>query len=171
MDHLKELGHTKIGYLAGNTEKGSGLERLETMRMVMEQASLTLDSRAVVTSDWTLPGGYDACRELIRRVPDLTAVVASSDILALGALAALREMGRRVPEDVSVTGFDNFPHSRFSAPPLTTLQYPSYQMGQLAAQHIIKQIFNPTLPAKSVVLPVQLLKRDSTGGAMRNETR
>lgn len=170
-DHLKGLGHTKIGYLAGNPEKVSGWERLNRIRAVMEESNLSLGDEKVAVSDWTLQGGYDACRQLLSRVPDLTALVASSDILALGALAALREMGRRVPEDISVTGFDNFPHSRFSAPPLTTLQYPSYQMGQLAAQHIIKQIFNPTLPARHFSLPVKLLERNSTGGAARNETR
>ena len=165
VNHLKGLGHTRIGYLAGDIEKVSGWERLNAIRLVMGEAGLSLGSELVAVSNWTLQGGYDACRQLFGRAPDLTALVASSDILALGALAALREMGRRVPEDVSVTGFDNFPNSRFSAPPLTTLQYPSYQMGQLAAQHIIKQIFNPTLPARRFVLPVKLLERSSTGPA------
>lgn len=93
---------------------------------------------AVVPSDLTRDGGYEAAR---RAVPELAGdraappcVFAVTDAMALGAMAALREEGLRIPDDVQVAGFGDIPTLRDHTPPLTTVRLPLEDMGRRAAE-------------------------------------
>jgi len=168
--HLKELGHSRIGYLAGDTGTMSGHERLTIFREIMEAEQLYLPPQNVVTSSWTMGGGYAACEQLIRQAIGTTAIVCSSDLLAIGALAALREKGIRVPDDLSITGFDHSPQGEFCDPPLSTLEYPAQKMGELAVTQLICQMMNPLCPAKEHILMPKLLLKRSTAAAPNDRT-
>jgi len=67
--------------------------------------------------------GFEAAEELLTSHP-ADAIFCSNDEVAIGALAAARKMGLRVPEDVAITGVDNIPESKYTAPPLTTVGQP-----------------------------------------------
>lgn len=166
---LKELGHREICYLAGDTNKISGRMRKNTVEQVFGEEGLSLPGDSIVSSEWTLEGGYNACKELLRRNINFTAIIAASDIVALGAMSALREENLRIPEDVSIIGYDNFPQGQFSAPPLSTLEYPARDMGQMAARIVVSRIKKPAYPPKQIIMPVKILERNSTAKAKKSE--
>ena len=81
--------------------------------------------------------GYDAALELLRREPDVTAIVAANDTVALGVCAALRDRGLSIPADVSVAGFDDLPFSVDASPALTTVRIPLQEAGARAGRLVM----------------------------------
>ena len=88
----------------------------------------------MVEGDWSADSGDKVMRKLFETVPQLDAAFASNDQMALGALGVLHQMGRRVPEEVAVVGFDNIPDSAYFYPPLTTVNQPLGDLGNLGIQ-------------------------------------
>lgn len=134
-EHLLSLGHRRIGYVAGPTERTTTRHRLEGHRAALAAAGITEDQdRLTVHGPYARQSGYDATLELLRRDPALTAIVAANDTVALGACAALRDQGLRIPEDISVAGFDDLPFSVDAVPALTTVRLPLYEAGARAGR-------------------------------------
>jgi LacI family transcriptional regulator len=132
--HLIGLGHRRLGYIAGPEERTTTRHRLEGHRQALTAAGLEDDPALTVHGRYDRRSGYEATLELLRRAPDLTAVVAANDSVALGACAALRESGLRIPEDVSVAGFDDLPFSVDAVPALTTVRLPLSEAGARAGR-------------------------------------
>ncbi|GAA1903615.1 LacI family DNA-binding transcriptional regulator [Streptomyces sodiiphilus] len=133
--HLLSLGHRRMGYLAGPVARTTTRHRLEGHLAALAAAGLKEDTgRLTVYGAYDRSSGYDGTLELLRRDPDLTAVLAANDTVALGACAALRDRGLRIPEDVSVTGFDDLPFAVDAAPALTTVRIPLYEAGARAGR-------------------------------------
>jgi DNA-binding LacI/PurR family transcriptional regulator len=88
--------------------------------------------------------------------------------MALGALEAARSSGRRVPTDLSIVGFDNIPFAALANPPLTTVGQPIRQLGEQAADLLLRVIEDGAPPAidvtpqPNVLLPNELIVRGST---------
>ncbi|WP_137989217.1 LacI family DNA-binding transcriptional regulator [Streptomyces vilmorinianum] len=157
-EHLLELGHRRIGYVAGPADRTTTRHRLEGHREAMAAAGLP--EGPTVHGTYDRASGYDATLELLRREPSLTAIVASNDTVALGACAALRERGLSIPGDVSVAGFDDLPFSVDAVPALTTVRLPLQEAGARAGRLAMG---TEEAPAGGVsTIPAELLVRDST---------
>ncbi|MET9809999.1 LacI family DNA-binding transcriptional regulator [Streptomyces halstedii] len=134
-EHLLELGHRRIGYVAGPLERTTTRHRLEGHREAMRAADLSGDEESLtVHGPYDRSSGYDATRELLAREGTVTAVLAANDTVALGACAAVRDHGLRIPEDVSVAGFDDLPFSVDAVPALTTVRLPLAEAGARAGR-------------------------------------
>jgi LacI family transcriptional regulator len=127
---------------------------------------LTVDPALVVEGDFTDDGGYTAMKQLLPHQPD--AVFVASDAMALGALRALREAGRRVPDDVAVVSFDDMPFAVRTDPPLTTVRQPIERAGSTAAEILINLIEHPSPEPRRIILPTELVIRDSCGASRRS---
>ncbi|WP_239086629.1 LacI family DNA-binding transcriptional regulator, partial [Streptomyces parvus] len=153
-EHLISLGHRRIGYVAGPPERTTTRHRLEGHREALRAAGLddlpagdgtaggtggtggpaADDDRLVVHGPYDRRSGYEATLELLRRAPDVTAIVAANDTVALGACAAVRDQGMRIPQDISVAGFDDLPFSVDAVPALTTVRLPLFEAGARAGR-------------------------------------
>ncbi|WP_406402261.1 LacI family transcriptional regulator [Streptomyces sp. NBC_00879] len=160
-EHLVALGHRRIGYVAGPTERTTTRHRLEGHRAALTAAGVDGDQdRLTVHGPYARRSGYDATLELLRREPGLTAVVAANDTVALGACAALRDQGLRIPEDVSVAGFDDLPFSIDAVPALTTVRLPLYEAGARAGRLAMGTEAAP--PGGIATIAAELMARSST---------
>ena len=81
--------------------------------------------------------------------------------MALGVLLAVRELGLRCPEDISIVGFDDLDFAEFTAPALTSVHQPGYQLGTAAARLLLERIDGLKQSAKKLVLPSELKIRHS----------
>ncbi|MFD4898455.1 LacI family DNA-binding transcriptional regulator [Streptomyces sp. NPDC058411] len=160
-EHLIALGHRRIGYVAGPVERTTTRHRLEGHREAMKAAGLYGDEESVtVHGPYDRRSGYDATLELLRREPDVTAVVAANDTVALGACAAVRERGLRIPEDISVAGFDDLPFSVDAVPALTTVRLPLFEAGARAGRLAMGKETPP--PGGIATIGAELMERGST---------
>jgi DNA-binding LacI/PurR family transcriptional regulator len=91
----------------------------------------------------------------------VTAIVAANDITAFGVLDELDRRGIRVPADISVAGFDDIEAASLVRPRLTTARIPITELGRAGAE--MAQALLAGKRPRSVVLPSELVVRDSTG--------
>ncbi|MCC7207780.1 MAG: LacI family DNA-binding transcriptional regulator [Anaerolineae bacterium] len=161
--YLVQLGHRRIGYIAGPNQLSLSAQRLTGFRAALGEAGMALPDEAIVPGDFFYTGGADGMAELLRRVPGLTAVFAANDRMAVGAMSTLQRAGLRVPQDVSIIGYDDIPLASALYPSLTTIAQPTVEMGRTSVSLLIERIKSrgETLPVRRVTLPVHLLVRES----------
>jgi DNA-binding LacI/PurR family transcriptional regulator len=159
VEHLGELGHTTITYVAGPQASWANGVRWRAV----QEGALELEMRARRTGPYspTVLGGLSAARDLLAK--PTTAVIAYNDLLAIGVLRGLARDGVAVPAQMSVVGFDNSFGSDFCTPSLTTVAAPLHALGATAVQQLVSQIKGaPPHTAAPGVLPAQLVVREST---------
>lgn len=162
--HLINLGHRRIGVITSPKEPGVRKQRIDGYYKALEEAGLPIFHELIASGIEAYEGGYKSMMHLLQQDVRPTAVFCDSDVLAFGALHALHEAGVSVPEEMAVVGFDDLPLGKYSVPALTTVQQPTYQMGQEAAHHLIDQIEGKQEASVRKILPVELIVRDSCGG-------
>jgi LacI family transcriptional regulator len=160
--HLLERGHRRIATVTGPPGRLLTQSRLRGYRKALEDSGLEFDAGLVAAGDGEIAGGLAATKELLVRRPDVTAVFAQTDTMAIGVLSALRELGRRVPADCAVAGCDDIDVAAYTAPPLTTVRVPFRETGEAAMRLLIDMIENTSVPARKVLLPVELVIRESS---------
>lgn len=162
MQHLLELGHVRIGFVRGPAGPGRD-PKMFAYRQALAEAGLDYDPDLIFTFDGTLSSSQSIAQEIfeLERVP--TAVFAWNDVNAIGMMHALREMGVDVPGDISIAGHDDIQLAGCVDPPLTTVAWPMYELGQQSVRYLysLGQGNAPRTP--HVPLP-RLIVRKSTGG-------
>jgi DNA-binding LacI/PurR family transcriptional regulator len=162
--HLLEQGHERIAFIAAR-EPWVVLEQRRLGHVdALHGAGIDPSSELYLreATDWQPEIGGQMTRELMRLDRPPTAIMGGSDALAVGALQALAELDIRVPEDVAVTGYDDANYAAWVRPALTTVHVPVYEMGRVAAELLLAEIEGRPLDARQIVLPLQLVVRDST---------
>lgn len=120
---LIKNGHKKIGVIGSFVDSGISKTRYDGFRKALKAAKIPFDfDTSYVVSKYSYEGGAEACEELMKKNPDLTAIFTMSDAMAIGAIRKLSDMGKRVPEDVSVIGFDGIALGDYLCPRLTTIR-------------------------------------------------
>lgn len=161
--HLVDLGHRRIAHLAGPQSTSTGTARLHAYRQAIATAGIAADRSLIEECEfWTEEEGAAAVRRLLDGGADCTAILAGNDLLALGAYDALGERGLICPDDISVVGFNDIRFMDKLRPPLTSVRIPHYEIGAEAARVLLDRLANPSIPAKSVLLPPSLVVRQST---------
>lgn len=91
-----------------------------------------------------------------------TAMFCASDMMAIAAMRAVIENNMEIPNDIAFIGIDNIEMSKYSTPPLTTIDIPKYELGEMVAKTIIDQVEKRVKLPIRILLPYQLVKREST---------
>ncbi|MCX5135053.1 MULTISPECIES: LacI family DNA-binding transcriptional regulator [unclassified Streptomyces] len=162
VEHLLGRGRRTIGTISGPLDMDVARSRLQGWRETLEKAGREVPEGLVASSDFTEEGGGAAMRSLLEQVPALDAVFVASDVMAAGALAELRRQGRRVPDDVAVVGFDDSIIARHTHPPLTSVRQPVEEIGSTIARILLAEIDDPEEPRRHIVLPTELVVRESS---------
>jgi LacI family transcriptional regulator len=164
--HLRELGHRHIAFMRGQPFSSDSDDRFGNLMSVAREWGLEVSQELIVQleRDLTSPElGYPVVQQLLNRRRKFTALVAFNDMSAIGAIRALRDAGLSVPQDVSVIGFDDIQASSYSMPRLTTVRQPLWQMGEIAAKHLLQRISNGIgCRAQTISIAPELVVREST---------
>jgi LacI family repressor for deo operon, udp, cdd, tsx, nupC, and nupG len=161
-EHLVELGHKRVAYIASSRSQRTNLDRLEGYRQVLAENGIPAKEDMIVEGDGTLLGGSRAARTLLSRTQPPTAVFCFNDMTALGVLSTLREARIPAPERMSIVGFDDVELAAYCHPRLTTVRQPTDLMGQRVI-HMLLELIHGRENVRPEVLPTELIIRDSTG--------
>ena len=154
-------GHQSIAYIAGSLWKADARDRLEGHKKALAEANIDYDAQLMYEGDFQGHAGEEGIVALLSTGLPFSAVVCANDEMASGAINALRDNGLQVPEDVSVVGFDNVEYSSYLSPKLTTINYPMADIGKMAANWILNNVYgNSTMELTHIVLP-ELVRRYS----------
>ncbi len=138
VDRLFEMGHEKIGIVAGSTHRFIGNERLNGYIDSMKRKNIYQEG-LVVMGDYTKESGYEKTKELLCN-QEITALYSTNYYMTLGAVQALYEGKYSIPRDISVVGFDHFELSDIIQPKLTAVEQPIQKMGDMIGKLILERI-------------------------------
>jgi len=166
VDHLLQLGHRHIAYIAGHPDHLAMAQRLVGVRDGVHGQTNPRCKLEIWPGRNTFESGLEAAQELLSRQPRPTAIFAANDDMACGVLFEALERGLRIPGELSVAGFDDIVLASHVWPGLTTIHQPVREMGETAAQLLIDRISGRQVDALAP-LPTRLVIRRSTGEAPR----
>jgi LacI family transcriptional regulator len=163
VEHVAQLGHSRIGHVAGPQNISTGHRRylgfLEAMRAVGLD---TLGEHVRFSASFTEAEGARVSSELLGAADDITAIVAANDRLAIGCYDTLEACGLRCPDDVSIVGFNDMPFVERLRPPLTSVRVPQREIGTEAANLLLQRLGDGSQIPREILLEPTLVVRGST---------
>ncbi len=161
--YLLDFGHQKIGFidLPSDTNDRAAL-RLAGIVDALESECLTLPSERHIERPLSIEDGRIGLRTLLEHTPDLTAVICGNDVYAIGALFEAKDLGITVPEEMSIVGFDNLELSAQVSPGLTTVNFPTAEMGARVAEKLLMILMGKPTP-HAIRIETNLIIRGSAG--------
>jgi LacI family transcriptional regulator len=161
--HVAELGHQRVGHVAGPQNLSTGHRRHLGFIEAMRAARLEAPPEVIRFGRYfTEDEGARACDELLKAVPDLTAIVAGNDLMAIGCYDTLEQRGLTCPDDISVVGFNDMPFVDRLRPSLTSVRIPQREIGKVAAGLLLTQLSGGEQPVEEILLEPTLMARAST---------
>ena len=164
ISHLLEYhGCRKIAFVRGPEGNIEAEQRFDIFMEVMRNHGIEPVSDLIISGDFSREAGEKAVEYLVDHGKILfDAIVGANDETALGALNAFHERHIKVPDEVLVAGFDDIDECSFSAPPLTTVRQPLYEMGSKAVEVLIDLIEGKPAP-QNIIVPAKVSIRQSCG--------
>ena len=160
--HLIALGHRRIGMLGLNEHISTGRQRFEGYRQALMEAGILLEPRLVLSGPATRDSGLAQIGTLLDLPEPPTAVVCFNDVVAFGAMLGLRARNLVPGPDFSVVGFDDIAEATLWRPALTSVAVARKLVGRTAASLLLERIEDFDAPARTVLLPTELVIRDTT---------
>jgi len=163
--HLIEQGHRRIGLIGDTlTRPKTTLQKLAGYRRALEGARIKYDEPLVQNvTEFGFEGGRVGFNTLQKRCPDVTGLFCINDAIALGAIEAAKDLGRACPGDLSVVGFGDSAEGSHWRPKLTTFSLSPDRVAARAIQLVLEHRAHPELPPEAILIPEDLLLRESTG--------
>ncbi|MDI3388458.1 LacI family DNA-binding transcriptional regulator [Streptomyces sp. B-S-A8] len=165
VDHLADLGHTRIGLVAGRRSLRTSGERQRGWRRGMERKGLAASPDLVVVGDSQAYPAELATERLMSGEDAPTALVSGNNQMTLGVLRALARLGRKVPSDVALCAFDDFEWADLMHPSPTAIAQPVRETGRQAVELLIERIADPDGERRTVLLEPTFVHRASCGCA------
>lgn len=156
--HLLEQGHRQIAFVARPLSAPSVALRVAGYREALREAGIEPTTKSVHFGD---PGDPRFVRQILEAEAARTFICAN-DATAAQFMHTLDELGVAVPEDARVAGFDDVRYANLLRVPLTTIHQPCRALGTAAVQAMTERLANPGMPARDILLDVQLAVRRST---------
>ena len=164
--YLMEIGHSKIVHFAGSSQSSHTQERIEGFRHAFSESTLVFNKEMIVPIGSDYEESFEKTLNYFKnknRKDYPTAVVCFNDHQALAVMSALKKLNIKVPEEISIVGNDDIYYAKIYPIPLTTIKAPQHEIGEKAAEILIRNIESSTLlPTERVVLDTEFIVRESS---------
>jgi LacI family transcriptional regulator len=162
VDHLVGLGRERLVHVTGPRRSRAVQQRVIGLRAQLKRSDARLVA-PVIYGQWSQSWARDAGLDLLRRHPDVDAIICGSDQIAAGIADAVIATGRSIPDDVALTGFDNWSvFAEETRPALTTVDMNIEQLGVHAAQALYAALSGQEVQPGVHYRPCSLIVRGST---------
>jgi DNA-binding LacI/PurR family transcriptional regulator len=161
VEHFYQVGYHRIAFVGGNPNSSAVQERVEGYQRALTRSGLQFDPLLVIPSAPTRLGGYDSVRKLLQIEDRPTAALCFNDVVALGVIEAIQVAGLKVGSDFGVIGFNDV--STETEPALTTIDTAPRQLGEVAAELLLRRIKKPDSLIQTSILHPRLIVRESCG--------
>ena len=162
--HLIQQGCKRIIHITATPKRNVYIDRLQGYKQALAEHGIDFKEKYVIINNLSQEAGAEAAN-LIRQMDPLPdGIFVANDNCAVGCMLLLKQAGIRIPEDIAVVGFNNDPVSKVVEPNLSTINYPGYEMGELAARNLINHL-NGSAPINStnrIILRSELIIRASS---------
>ena len=151
--HLISQGCKNIVHITAIPKQNVYKDRLEGYRQALIDNKIKFDDKNVIIGNLSLEAGATAKEAIMKMKPLPDGVFVANDNCAVGCMLALKQAGISIPGDIAFVGFNNDPVSKVIEPNLTTINYPGYEMGEMAARNLINHLSgNATIHTTSTII-------------------
>lgn len=160
--HIGEKGYRRIGYIGGLTAGNDRTQEREAgYKAGLRALGLRVEPKLMERTPFDFAAAGRAIGPLLSKNPDIDAVFAAGDIIAIGILLECARQGWKVPDKFGLAGFDDTALSNLTAPSLTTVRVPQYEIGLAVARRILRELSGERLDSKVEDLGFAILERES----------
>jgi LacI family transcriptional regulator len=163
LQHLKELRHTKIGYIGGINGLSISDHRVDAFMRALKRVDLVPRPEFIKVGNYRISGGITAMTELLSLRDRPTAVLTANDLTAIGGMRAAMKMGVSIPGELSIIGFDDIELCEIIHPSLTTLRLSRHELAKVVFVALEQLTCNPHSKGKQYSVKTRLVVRESTG--------
>ncbi len=162
--HLISEGYRRIAHLAGPTVLNTYHDRMEGYMAALRKNNLPVVEELVIYNRLTRMDGQEAIKQLLSLTSPPDAVFCGNDTSALSMIVYLKKIGIRIPDDFGIIGFSNEPFSEVVTPSISTLKQPALEMGNKAAELLIREIEDKgnIQHYQTITMPTELIIRESS---------
>jgi LacI family transcriptional regulator len=163
--HLIRQGCRDILHLTNKLNRNVYADRLRGYQLALMENKIPYAEANLLITNLSQEQDRDAvAQQILKRHPLPDGIFAANDAVAVSCMRAFKLAGLRIPEDIALVGFNDEPIARVIEPNLTTIHYPGYEMGEIAAKHLINHLtgsqdINTT---NSIILRSDLVIRESS---------
>ncbi|PZM64458.1 LacI family DNA-binding transcriptional regulator [Paenibacillus dendritiformis] len=157
-------GHRRIALVNGAQDVSTARERQAGYIEALQEAGIEFDESLVMQTSYSREQDLSVAHWM-ELDPETrpTAIFAANNMLALSVLKSVRSLGLRVPEDLSIACFDDFGWVEEANPFFSVASQPAYEFGEQGMQLLLDRIKNREDKPRQIVLPCDILMRQSVG--------
>jgi LacI family transcriptional regulator len=163
-EHLLQLGHRRIAFIAGPAQLHTASERLRGFTETMLSAGVDVDPDLVVDGQFTRLAGYEQAMRLLVRPDRPSAIIGANNSMALAALQAMQELSFDCPGDISLAMIDDVQWSSVITPKITMVVQDTARLGSLVGHRLLHRMMSPegaAAPAEDFVLTPKFVPGNS----------
>ncbi|SFM72578.1 transcriptional regulator, LacI family [Chitinophaga sp. YR627] len=162
--HLIDQGCRRILHITAPTVQNVYKDRLKGYKEALDEHKIKFREDYVLITDLSQEAGAQAAGKILKMKPLPDGIFVANDSCAVGCMLALKEQGIRIPQDIAFVGFNNDPVTKVIEPNLTTINYSGYEMGQVAARHLINHVRDVSFisSTNTIILRSELIVRASS---------
>jgi LacI family transcriptional regulator len=163
-EHLLQLGHRRIAFIAGPQHMHTASERYRGFMETMASAGVEVNPNYVVDGQFTRSAGYEAAMRLLIQPERPTAILGANNAVALAALQAMQELGFNCPGDISLCMIDDVQWSNVITPRITMVVQDTLKLGGIIARRLLQRITSAegaAEPAQDFVLSPKFVPGNS----------
>lgn len=161
MQHVIDLGHTRVAIIAGPQHLVPGRDRLIGFADALRGAGLDVIPEFVRQGEFGEAGAFDAAQALLKLPKRPSAIFVTNNQMLVGAMRALAESGLSCPRDISVVAIDDFPWAAAFSPALTTVRQPVDAMAEAALGMLLDRVQGLGVTPRHLVFTPELVVRRS----------
>lgn len=162
--HLIEQDCKKIVHITAPPQQNVYKDRLQGYREALADHKIKFTEEDLIIGNLSMEAGSEAAEKIsrMRSMPD--GVFVANDNCAVGCMLSLKEKGVKIPEEIAFVGFNNDPVSYVIEPNLSTIKYSGYEVGEVAARHLINHLSGVSLihNTNTIILRSELIIRASS---------
>jgi len=167
-NHLIEIGRKRIAHIGGKNSSPS-FDRLRGYKNALLAAGFPVAEELIASRERVEEAGdkvgFDVMQEILALEKRPDAVFCYNDLTAIGAIEATLQAGLRVPEDIAVIGCGNLRYANYLRVPLSSIDHQTAELGRVAGQFAMELSADPDQPPKSILVPSNVVARESTIGS------
>ena len=168
--HLLEQGYSAVAFVGGELNEKIFTHRCKGYLQALQQAGADAHNEWIMNCKANEHEGYQTALQLLQGDNPPDSIVCMSNYTAFGVLQAAKELGINVPGQLGVAAFDEYPLSRYTTPPLTSLNIDTFKLGVSSGHLLMERILHPEMPPSYVLLEPELIQRESTQRNAQQDT-
>ena len=163
-EHLIQQSCKRIVHITATPKRNVYIDRLQGYKQALAIYKIPFREDYILINNLSFESGMEAAALIREMNPMPDGVFVANDNSAVGCMVSLKQSGIRIPDDIAIVGFNNDPVSKVVEPNLSTINYPGYEMGEVAAWNLINHLNGvaPIHTTNRIILRSELVIRASS---------